>query len=39
MTLKGKAILDKLSMETLQFKANPSPEELKLQNQWLTGKK
>ncbi len=38
MTLKGKAILDKLSMETLQFKANPSPEELKLQNQWLTGK-
>ncbi|WP_347216434.1 peptidase M61 [Chryseobacterium sp.] len=39
MTLKGKAILDKLSMETLQFKANPSPEELKLQTQWLTGKK
>lgn len=39
MTLKGKAILDKLSMETLQFKADPSPEELKLQTQWLTGKK
>ncbi|WET50494.1 peptidase M61 [Chryseobacterium indologenes] len=39
MTLKGKAILDKLSMETLQFKSNPSPEELKLQTQWLTGKK
>lgn len=39
MTLKGKAILDKLSVETLQFKANPSPEELKLQTQWLTGKK
>lgn len=39
MTLKGKAILDKLSVETLQFKADPSPEELKLQTQWLTGKK
>lgn len=39
MTLKGKAILDKLSMETLQFKANPTAEELKLQTQWLTGKK
>ncbi|SDI87225.1 M61 family metallopeptidase [Chryseobacterium jejuense] len=39
MTLKGKAILDKLSMETLQFKANPTPEEMKLQTQWLTGKK
>ncbi|MBP2615319.1 PDZ domain-containing protein [Chryseobacterium jejuense] len=39
ITLKGKAILDKLSMETLQFKANPAPEELKLQTQWLTGKK
>lgn len=39
MTLKGKAVLDKLSMETLQFKANPTPAELKLQTQWLTGKK
>ncbi|OCA78653.1 peptidase M61 [Chryseobacterium contaminans] len=39
MTLKGKAVLDKLSMETLQFKANPTPEEMKLQTQWLTGKK
>ncbi len=39
MTLKGKAILDKMTMETLTFKANPTPEELKLQTQWLTGKK
>ncbi|CAM3091631.1 peptidase M61 [Chryseobacterium flavum] len=37
--LKGKAVLDKLTMEMLRYKANPSPEELKLQNQWLTGKK
>ncbi|GEN68605.1 M61 family metallopeptidase [Chryseobacterium rhizosphaerae] len=37
--LKGKAILDKLTMEMLKYKANPSPAELKLQNQWLTGKK
>ncbi|MFY7814672.1 MAG: PDZ domain-containing protein [Chryseobacterium taeanense] len=39
MELKGKAILDKMTMETLQFKANPTPEEKKLQDQWLTGKK
>lgn len=39
MTLKGKAILDKIEREKIQFKANPTPEELKLQNQWLTGKK
>jgi hypothetical protein len=26
-------------METIQFKANPTPEEKKLQDQWLTGKK
>lgn len=37
--LKGKAILDKMTMETIQFKANPTPEEKKLQDQWLTGKK
>ncbi|MDH6254056.1 putative metalloprotease with PDZ domain [Chryseobacterium sp. H1D6B] len=37
--LKGKAILDKLTMETLQYKANPTPSEKKLQDQWLTGKK
>lgn len=37
--LKGKAILDKLTMETLQYKANPTPAEQKLQDQWLTGKK
>lgn len=37
--LKGKAILDKMTVETLQYKANPSPAEQKLQNQWLTGKK
>jgi len=39
MTLKGKAVLDKMSIETLQYKANPTPAEQKLQNQWLTGKK
>ncbi|EJL71851.1 M61 family metallopeptidase [Chryseobacterium populi] len=37
--LKGKAILDKLSVETLQYKANPTPAEQKLQDKWLTGKK
>lgn len=37
--LKGKAILDKMTIETLQFKANPTPAEQKLQEQWLTGKK
>lgn len=37
--LKGKAVLDKLTMESLQYKANPSPAEQKLQTQWLTGKK
>jgi len=39
LSLKGKAILDKLTIENLQFKANPSPAEQKLQDQWLTGKK
>ncbi|MDQ0064478.1 M61 family metallopeptidase [Chryseobacterium lathyri] len=39
MDLKGKAILDKMTIETLQYKANPTPAEQKLQNQWLTGKK
>lgn len=39
MDLKGKAVLDKMTIETLQFKANPTPEEKKLQDQWLTGKK
>lgn len=39
MELKGKAVLDKMTIETLQFKANPTPEEKKLQDQWLTGKK
>lgn len=39
LSLKGKAILDKLTIESLQFKANPSPAEQKLQDQWLTGKK
>ncbi|MBV8327701.1 PDZ domain-containing protein [Chryseobacterium sp.] len=39
INLKGKAILDKLTMETLKYKPNPSPAELKLQTQWLTGKK
>ena len=37
--LKGKAIIDKLVSEKLQYKANPTPAEQKLQNQWLTGKK
>ncbi|KFF21738.1 PDZ domain-containing protein [Chryseobacterium sp. JM1] len=37
--LKGKAILDKMTIESLQYKANPTPAELKLQTQWLTGKK
>jgi predicted metalloprotease with PDZ domain len=37
--LKGKAILDPSTMETLQYKANPTPREKKLQDQWLTGKK
>lgn len=37
--LKGKAILDKMTMETLNFKANPTAAEQKLQDQWLTGKK
>ncbi|KMQ64882.1 peptidase M61 [Chryseobacterium angstadtii] len=37
--LKGKAILDKMTIESLQYKANPTPAEQKLQNQWLTGKK
>jgi len=37
--LKGKAILDKMTIETLQYKANPTPAEQKLQTQWLTGKK
>ncbi|KXH84571.1 M61 family metallopeptidase [Chryseobacterium kwangjuense] len=37
--LKGKAILDKMTIETLQYKASPSAAEQKLQSQWLTGKK
>lgn len=37
--LKGKAVLDKMTIETLQFKTNPTPAEQKLQSQWLTGKK
>ncbi|MDQ0593986.1 putative metalloprotease with PDZ domain [Chryseobacterium ginsenosidimutans] len=37
--LKGKAVLDKMTVETLQFKANPTSAEQKLQDQWLTGKK
>ncbi|UZT98658.1 peptidase M61 [Chryseobacterium fluminis] len=37
--LKGKAVLDKLTVETLQYKSSPTPAELKLQTQWLTGKK
>ncbi|AJW64824.1 M61 glycyl aminopeptidase [Elizabethkingia miricola] len=37
--LKGKAIIDKLVSEKLQYKANPTSAEQKLQNQWLTGKK
>lgn len=39
INLKGKAILDKMTVETLNYKANSTPEEQKLQNQWLTGKK
>lgn len=37
--LKGKAVLDKMVVEELQFEANPTEAEQKLQNQWLTGKK
>ncbi|RNA62593.1 peptidase M61 [Chryseobacterium nematophagum] len=37
--LKGQAVLEKLTMETLRYKSNPSPAEQKLQDQWLTGKK
>jgi len=37
--LKGKAVLDKMVVEKLQFEANPTEAEQKLQNQWLTGKK
>lgn len=37
--LKGKAVLDKLTVEMLQYKSSPTPAELKLQTQWLTGKK
>ncbi|WP_080779483.1 M61 family metallopeptidase [Chryseobacterium phocaeense] len=37
--LKGKAILDKMTIETLQYKASPTAAEQKLQSQWLTGKK
>ncbi|HBV14846.1 PDZ domain-containing protein [Chryseobacterium carnipullorum] len=37
--LKGKAVLDKMTIESLQYKANPTPAEQKLQDQWLTGKK
>ncbi|RMZ58376.1 peptidase M61 [Chryseobacterium nematophagum] len=37
--LKGQAVLEKLTMETLRYKTNPSPAEQKLQDQWLTGKK
>jgi predicted metalloprotease with PDZ domain len=37
--LKGKAVLDKMTVETLAFKANATPAEKKLQEQWLTGKK
>jgi predicted metalloprotease with PDZ domain len=39
MDLKGKAILDKMTIESLQYKASPTPAELKLQTHWLTGKK
>ena len=39
LDLKGKAILDKMTIETLQFKSNPTAAEQKLQDQWLTGKK
>lgn len=37
--LKGKAVLDKMTIESLQYKVNPTPAEQKLQDQWLTGKK
>lgn len=37
--LKGKAVLEKAVLETLEFKPNPTAAEQKLQNQWLTGKK
>lgn len=37
--LKGKAVLEKTVLETLEFKPNPTTAEQKLQNQWLTGKK
>ncbi|WP_144282234.1 M61 family metallopeptidase [Chryseobacterium echinoideorum] len=37
--LKGKAVLEKTVLETLEFKPNPTASEQKLQNQWLTGKK
>jgi predicted metalloprotease with PDZ domain len=37
--LKGKAVLEKTVLETLEFKPNPTAAEQKLQNQWLTGKK
>lgn len=37
--LKGKAVLDKMTIESLHYKANPTPAEQKLQDQWLTGKK
>ncbi len=37
--LKGKAVLDKMTIESLQYKTNPTPAEQKLQDQWLTGKK
>lgn len=37
--LKGKAVLEKAVLETLEFKSNPTAAEQKLQNQWLTGKK
>ncbi len=37
--LKGKAVLEKTVLETLEFKSNPTAAEQKLQNQWLTGKK
>ncbi|MCL1674299.1 M61 family metallopeptidase [Elizabethkingia meningoseptica] len=39
MDLKGKVIIDKIVNEKLQYKANPTPAEQKLQDQWLTGKK
>lgn len=39
MDLKGKAQLEKSTSEKLVFKAHPTNEEQKLQNQWLTGQK